>query len=299
LVDYDILTDIEDEDEWWFYPVGKNMQKVNVDAFYRFGARMKDAMSIGLEPLLKNGMIEASWVEKSLEAIYANCLIFLRKTEGYNLPKSREKAKEIEDLELRYWKHVAIAAKEENEQERQELFKRFLPQCKRLLTEFESALRHEVSNINAFVIDEKGSYDIHKLIERAHEHFSEEVRKHLPDTAIYDFKEAGKCLAFDCPTAMAYHILRGTEAMVLAYFAVLNGSAYSGRPGWMNYINALRPLSAPSRILQRLDEIREYERNPIAHPEFVVEPDEAMPLYNLVHGVIPMMAKEMQRINPK
>lgn len=281
---------------------------MNVYAFYRFGKRLKDVTSFAMQPMFekhewdKNFPFELDFpVMPTMEAVYANCLYFLEKTEGFNLDKSRDKVSEIETLHLRYWKLIGAAYKTHDLSEVFTLFSRWLRQTNRLVDEFEETLKHEIDRINAFVTGDKGDKDIEILADRAHEGFSAEVRKHLPDTAIYDFKEAGKCYLFDCYTAMGYHILRGTEAVVLKYLETLTGSAWTGTPGWGQYVQKLekKSLNVPKRIIQRLNEIREYERNPIAHPEFIVEPDEAMPLYNLAHGVIPMIVKEMQRLNPK
>lgn len=272
------------------------MQKVNVDAFYTFGASIRDAIMLPILPLLDEADFSKFPVEHSLEKIYANCLIFLDQTEGYNLPKSRQFAEDIKKLELRYWKLVGEAVEKNDYVERLELFKRFLRQCQRLVNDLESALRHEVSKINAVIVTKKGIYDTDDLIERAEERFPPEVRKYLPDTTIYDLKEAGKCLAFDCPTAMGYHILRATEAVIIKYYESLSGQTWSGSPGWFNYIKELKNLCAPVSITQRLDEMRMYERNPIAHPEFILDIKQALPLFDLASGVIPLMAEEIEKI---
>jgi len=52
-------------------------------------------------------------------------------------------------------------------------------------------------------------------------------------------KEAGRCLAFDLPTACAFHICRATEALMLTYYEALTGNAWPfprlfGRPTTIN-----------------------------------------------------------------
>ncbi len=50
---------------------------------------------------------------------------------------------------------------------------------------------------------------------------------------------------------------------------------------------------APKRIADRLDEIREFDRNSYIHPDVDVTPEEAPILFELCTAVIFWMAKEM------
>ena len=281
------------------------MQKVNVYAFYNFGKRLVESVSISMrtimEPHTMSGdypEVDATTMLGSLEAVYANCLIFLEKTETCKLPKSRQKVREIEELELKYWNLIGNALHIHDDAARHELYTRWLRRTSELVAEFDETLRHEIDRINAFVTTDKGSHDIEILAERAHEGFEADVRKYLPDTAIYDFKEAGKCYLFDLYTAMGYHILRGVEAVALKYLETAKGAPYTGDPGLGQYIGALRAkvLNVPPRIIQRLDELREFERNPIAHPEFIVGADDALSMYNCSQGIVPLMTKEISKI---
>lgn len=297
-----ILDSFKDDEVWWFTPVGEfGMQKVNLYAFYQFGTRLRQAVTMPLQPILEQfernddfPNPENLQVLGTMEVVYANCLAFAKHTEGYKLPKSRAKVKEIEAVHLQYWDLIGKAHAADLSDTA--LYTRWMRRTNRLVGEFEEILKHEITSINAFVTGDKGDKDTDVLAERASEGFPAEVRKHLPDTAIYDFNEAGKCYLFDCYTAMAYHILRAVEAVSRKYLEVVKGSPYTGTPGFGQYIGALgaKKLAVPIRILQRLDEMREYERNPIAHPEFVVEADDALSMYNLAYGVVPMMTKEIE-----
>lgn len=281
------------------------MQKVNLYAFYNFGLRLREAVSIPWQPILEGyeqsgnfSLPEDFKVLGPMEVVYASCLGFIKKTEGYKLQKSRAKVKEIEELHIRYWGLIGKAYDDKNLQEVAGLYTRWMRQANRLVGEFQETLKHEITSINAFVTADKGDKDTDILAERAVEAFGPEVRKHLPATAIYDFNEAGKCYLFDCYTAVGYHILRGVEAVALKYLETAKGTPYTGDPGLGQYIGALtaKKLAVPVRVLQRLDELREFERNPIAHPEFIVEADEALSMYNLAQGVVPLITKEIEKI---
>ena len=132
------------------------MNKVNVNAFYRFGAKMKEAMTVPLKPILEANFAPNLHVERNLQLVWTSCTMFLTKTEGYNLPETRSKAKEIEELFSTYWECLVKAERQGDKVDKQELFGVFLSRCQSLVNEFETALQYEVSKINAFVIDEKG-----------------------------------------------------------------------------------------------------------------------------------------------
>ena len=48
--------------------------------------------------------------------------------------------------------------------------------------------------------------------------FAPNVLNSLPPIAQFDFGEAGKCIAFERPTAAAFHILRATEGVLRFYY---------------------------------------------------------------------------------
>lgn len=271
------------------------MNLTNLHAFYRLGriisqirSMISTSYSFGESPQILNEILD---INRGLE-------LHLKASSDVIVPRSRHLMGEMRDV---IYKFIVVLAPAPAKEETQKLLFHFKNEITPYLDQFETDFQFELRKTNVVTLGKKGIYDIFDLIERPHEHFSEEVRRHLPDTAVYDFKEAGKCLAFDCYTAMAYHILRGTEAVVLKYLETVIGEKWTGQPGWGQYVQKLekKSLNVPIQIIQRLNEIREYERNPIAHPEFVVQSDDAMPLFGLVLGVIPMITKEMQRINPK
>lgn len=295
------LVEAENDEVWWFSPIGTGgMKKVNVFTFYRFGSQLKEILwtpYIPIPPLKVNEPVELIHypIDACIGKVHGLCSLFLLKTADVNLPTARENIEKLRDLVAGCAEAVG---KMSDQSEREREFRSCLHRCNFFLERFEEALKYDMSRINAVIIPRKGIYDSDDLMERADEHFSPEVRKHLPATAIHDFKEAGRCLIFNCYTAMGYHIVRGVEAVTLKYLETAKGAPYKGDPGLGQYIGALqaRKLAIPTRILQRLDELRKYERNPIAHPDFVIEADEALPMYNLAHGVVPMMANEIERI---
>lgn len=174
----------------------------------------------------------------------------------------------------------------------------FIVLLRKYFQRFEEAFRVEASRANVYAITTKGLYDTRKLMEVADEKFSDKVRKMLPEQTVYDLREAGKCLAFECPTAAVFHTLRGTEAFILKYYEALAGKPWPfvKNKDWGSYIAHLKKQNAPSSITNRLDEIRAFERNPIIHPEHNVAQERALPMFDLVSAVIVLIAEEMERL---
>jgi hypothetical protein len=138
------------------------------------------------------------------------------------------------------------------------------------------------------------------LLESAEQKFPQNLLNVLPQRTTDDLKEAGRCLAFERPTACAFHICRATEALILAYYEALTGTPWPrSQKDWGKYNDELIRLNAPSRITTRLDEIRKMDRNAYAHPDLTVPRDEAPIVFELCTGVMFLMAKEIEALRPQ
>jgi hypothetical protein len=75
----------------------------------------------------------------------------------------------------------------------------------------------EIAGFEAFVVSPK-RIDVTMLMENVPGLFAPGVFEHLPDTAQHDFSEAGWCIAFERPTAAAFHVWRGTLAVIGQFY---------------------------------------------------------------------------------
>jgi hypothetical protein len=66
---------------------------------------------------------------------------------------------------------------------------------------------------------------------------------------------------------------------------------------WKIYVEQLVKEGAPRRLTDRIDEIRETDRNPYAHPDLNVSLEEAPILFELCTGVIFQLAQEMEKLS--
>jgi len=120
--------------------------------------------------------------------------------------------------------------------------------------------------------------------------------------ALTDITEAGKCLAFRVPTAAAFHLSRAIETGMNQYYEALTGKPYALKDSarnWAVKTDALTKADADSKITEYLIHIRKAYRNPITHPDVVLEPWEAFNFFSQSIGVISMMLGAVKELDEK
>lgn len=118
----------------------------------------------------------------------------------------------------------------------------------------------------------------------------------LPDLAKYDLEEGGKAIAFDLPTAAAFHLLRGTEGVLRDFYCrVVRRDRISEPRMWAAMVNGMRgKRNAPSDLLLgNLDSLRSNFRNPTQHPEKTYDADEVQDLLALAIDSINRMHRHL------
>jgi hypothetical protein len=176
-----------------------------------------------------------------------------------------------------------------------------------LLRSFENSLDDDLKRLPTFIVDPVGAYSFDQLINHADTVFPPSFRDGaiIPPKAIEDFREAGKCLAFDVPTACGFHVFRAADAMIRAYYSyfVVGATPPKKEPrDWGKYIDALRniindPAAARKpniRTVELLDSIRATDRNPVIHPEQDLDKDTALATFDLCKNVILLMALDIK-----
>jgi len=116
----------------------------------------------------------------------------------------------------------------------------------------------------------------------------------LTTIAQFDLEEAGKCIAFERPTAAAFHILRATEATLKDFY--LHSVKHKRTKHLM-----MGPIIADMRIKRKtkhltdliacLDNIRNSYRNPTQHPEKAYDLDQVQDLLSICFDAITKLSK--------
>ena len=162
----------------------------------------------------------------------------------------------------------------------------------------ETVLSSEIPALDIYIVEQKGTYSTPDLIDRTQMMFSQNIREQLPENAIKDWKEAGRCLALNAPTAAGFHILRATESVMgLYYEKVLEKPIPEKGRNWNVYITELENSGkANPKITGFLDHIREHYRNPVAHPEAFLSSDEAQILLGAACSCISQMILSLKKV---
>lgn len=163
------------------------------------------------------------------------------------------------------------------------------------LQKFETVFLAELSLLDAYFVSQKGLYSTNSLIEQADVSIPDTIRKQMSQETVKEIKQAGRCLAFELPTASAFHILRAVESVMQDYFKELVGSLPIKQiRNWGAFIKNLQSNSANPKIIANLEQIKDNYRNPIVHPDAVVEMEDAMSLFSLCQSALILITKEIQ-----
>jgi len=154
----------------------------------------------------------------------------------------------------------------------------------------EKTLLAETGGKVAFIVVDK-RYDVNKLLSDVPALLAPGVFHSLPDIAQYDLMEAGKCIAFEHPTAAAFHMLRGTEAVLRQFYCSVVKRGRVKQLLWGPMVESLRSRSKPppAALLNNLDNIRVSFRNPTQHPDKRYDIHEAQDLFGLCLDVLNRM----------
>ncbi len=157
--------------------------------------------------------------------------------------------------------------------------------------ELRETLEAELTSIFAYAISPK-RLDPERLLDQPAALFAPGVFARLPDIARYDLAEAARCIAFEVPTAAAFHLMRATEAVLRGFYRSVASRARRARM-WGEITADLRKRRSASRhavLLNHLDNIRLSFRNPTQHPDARYNVDEVQDLWAVCVDVINRMA---------
>lgn len=162
-----------------------------------------------------------------------------------------------------------------------------LSMLKAAFTTFEVTLKADLSIANLYILTTKGAYDASTLAEFGLQAFPAHLLLKVPEAA-NDAKQAARCIAFDLPTAAAFHLHRANEAVVHAYFKAIapNVPPPVDQPlgAWLA---ALVKAQAPEKIVSALRDILKLHRNPVLHPQQSLDDsEEAIALLGSIHTAI-------------
>jgi len=165
------------------------------------------------------------------------------------------------------------------------------------LSEFETVFSAELPTIATYTVSKKGIYSTADLVERSENAIDWEARKVINDAAINDFKQAGRCLAFELATAAGFHTMRSVEDVLRKYWRLGMAKPDTEKaPEMSQCINELRAAKENPKLMDILDHIRDLHRNTLMHPEAFLTSTEAFRLFDVAKSAISAMADRIAEL---
>lgn len=163
-----------------------------------------------------------------------------------------------------------------------------------LMEEIRHTLGAELKGFEAYVVTPK-RVDVVRLLKDVPFLLAPGAFSKIPDVARYDLTEGGKCIAFERPTAAAFHLLRATESVLRLYYC---GHVRRNRVDlmWGPMVQHLRKRlkdKIPETLLNNLDDIRIHFRNPTQHPDKIYDIHEVQDLWGRCVDAINRMAADL------
>jgi hypothetical protein len=155
--------------------------------------------------------------------------------------------------------------------------------------EFRTILLAELATLPTYFVSAKPPYNTEILLNNGDSLMPSDLGLKVPE-AMFDVREAAKCLAFDVGTASAFHAFRALESVVRRYHvAVTDGAAEPKQRNLGVYIRSLSAAGADTKVIAALQQLKDLHRNPIAHPEAAIPLEEAITICGLVRSAIAAM----------
>jgi len=273
------------------------MDKINLPFFYKLGAQLNPFVKMKIEPKNRINLVLAALpVRDSINGLLAwsGGLSVCRPSATAFLTATEEV--------LKWWRTTKPEDTVKPDYAVDSKLRVLIDKAKT----FETVLCEELVMSSAYSASKKGIYSTSDLIEQADKVFPISILGKLSEDIVWEIKEAGKCLAFDIPTASGFHMIRATERVMHEYYvAVGNPEKNDKLENWGAYIAYLYKLTEQKgkvdratvdhikRVLALLQQVKDQDRNMIIHPEVVLNADEAFLLFETTKTVIMTMADKM------
>ena len=165
----------------------------------------------------------------------------------------------------------------------------------------DKTLDAELNILTAYYIQNNKRVATDLLENKIEKLFSEDVFDNLPEIAVHDFQEAGKCLLFNRFTACAFHTLRGTEDTLKFYYQLLLDCIPKENQTWFNFHEEIEKAISSKVIEPRpseelminLNSLRKFYRNKTQHPQMIYNSDDVQDLMFLCIKTVNEMVKDL------
>lgn len=163
--------------------------------------------------------------------------------------------------------------------------------------QFRTALLAELGVLPTYFVSQKEGFDTLTLLDNGPALFPLSLKAKAPE-AVFDAAETGKALAFELATAVGFHVFRALEAVLRRYYTEVSKGAPAPKVRSIGvYVRAMQKLKVGDpKILAALDQIKDLHRNPLVHPEAVLNMDAAVALVGIARSAIGAMLNELPEL---
>ncbi|HWH56665.1 MAG TPA: hypothetical protein VN682_03485 [Terriglobales bacterium] len=273
------------------------MQRVNEFVFYELAVKVHSLTLIASESFKYTENWSRLWdARESVDQLYAQRAL------NFTTPAATRLYNAISAILPKNFDEVMSTWGERTKPDADTIFPFRAVEIREAAKEFETVLRTECQLMDTYFVSKKGTHSTKDLIDNAHFQIPEPSRSLLPDQAKLDFDQAGRCLAFDVATAAAFHLLRGTESVLVDYYDLaVPGTKKASRKmrNWGVYIKLIRENKGDAAAMNVVDHIREVYRNPVTHPEENYTDERAQVLFGLCVSAVVLLLQATDALKPK
>jgi hypothetical protein len=285
---------VEDYGEWFSFAIGGgSMNRINCYGFYLLGKYISKIESLGPDSKDLDVALASVRAERLLSTLLHNTSFKLKTTLAASSSLFTGFKHLSDFFEERQDTESSGPASDAKDQQRN----LFISGVKLSVDKMETVLSTELALAPIYSVPARGVFSTDSLLDSADDVFEDlkELKAHVPDDAIADTKQAGRCLAFDLPTAAGFHIARATEAVMKKAMDALGCPPLKdSQRNWGNYIKSLDEYGASVSIVHHLNQLKDLHRNPLIHPEVTLDQLEAQQLWSLCTSAMVTMVKEIE-----
>ncbi|WP_028969017.1 hypothetical protein [Sphingomonas sp. URHD0057] len=167
--------------------------------------------------------------------------------------------------------------------------------------QFRTVLIADLRIMASFTVTRSGIFDVNQLVNCARNVLPTAAFIAVSEDVLKEVDDAGKCLAFNLPTACGFHAMRAVERVIKRYLAdFLPAKEIQKFNNWGQYLGALerqRESDAEPKptaeAIALLRQIKEIYRNPVIHPDRTLSSEEAATLFHSTVAAISRVAIEV------
>lgn len=177
---------------------------------------------------------------------------------------------------------------------------------KALVGKLKVVLIAELRTSTSFSVTGSGIFDVGLLVNGAHRALDPEIIMIVGDPVRDELDDAGKCLAFNLCTAAGFHSMRAIERVIKLYLQnFFDAKSIARLKNWGQYLDALEKvgegviLRPSEEAIALIRQIKDIYRNPVIHPDRVLNSHEAKTIFHGTIAAITRIASEIKQADPE